>query len=121
MMSGVEVKTFEKPDETRPFEGNGHADIVVVGSREVARGVYEPGWRWSTNVRPIAGTESCQTSHLGYCLEGHIRIYMNDGTEQDIGPGQVYAILPGHDAEVIGDKACVALDFGEITEYAKRR
>jgi quercetin dioxygenase-like cupin family protein len=118
-MSGVEGKTFDKADETRSFEGKGWADVVSVGGRQVARGTFEPGWRWSTNIKPIAGTETCEVSHFGYCLEGRMRIHMNDGSELDMTPGVVVAIPPGHDAQVIGDTSCVFLDFGEISEYAK--
>ncbi|WP_173077274.1 cupin domain-containing protein [Phytohabitans rumicis] len=118
-MKGIEVKTFDKPDETRPFEGNGYADFVMAGGRTVARGTFEPGWRWSQNVKPIVGGDSCQVSHLVYVLEGRMRIHMNDGSEQELTPGEVAAIPPGHDAEVVGSEACVALDFGEIAEYAK--
>jgi mannose-6-phosphate isomerase-like protein (cupin superfamily) len=120
-MAGIEVKTFDKPDETRPFEGKGQVHAVEVGGHVVGKAVFEPGWRWSTNVKPIAGTESCQTSHLGYCLSGRLHIVMDDGSEQDLGPGDVAAIPPGHDAEVRGDEACVMLDFGAIEEYARRR
>lgn len=120
-MKSVEVKTFDKPDETRMFEGKGMADIVMVGDHPVARGTFEPGWRWSMNVKPIAGTESCEVSHLGYLLQGRMRVHMNDGSEQDLTPGEVVAIPPGHDAEVLGNEDCVFLDFGEIAEYAKRR
>jgi hypothetical protein len=116
----VEVRTFDKPDETREFEGKGWADIVQVANRLVAAGHFEPGWRWSTNVKPIAGTDSCQVSHLGYCVSGRMRVHMDDGSEQDIGPGMVAAIPAGHDAEVIGDETCVLLDFGEIYDYARR-
>jgi len=120
-MSGIEVKSFDKPDETRPFEGKGWADMVTVAGKTVARGQFEPGWRWSVNVKPIAGTESCQISHLGYCLAGRMRITMDDGSEQELAPGEFIAIAPGHDAEVIGDETVVFLDFGEIDEYARRR
>src|SRR6476620_1747727 len=119
-MNGTEVKSFDKPDETRIFEGNGHADVVTLAGRPVARGTFEPGWRWSVNVKPIAGTPSCEVSHLGYVMQGQMRVHMNDGTEKDLTPGQVVAIPPGHDAEVVGDEDCVFLDFGEIAEYAKR-
>ncbi len=116
----VAVKRFDQPDEVRPFAGHGRADMVDVGGRLVGRGTFEPGWRWSQDVKPIAGTESCQVSHLGYVASGRMRLYMDDGTQQDVGPGDVVAIPPGHDAETIGDEACVVLDFGEIAEYAKR-
>jgi hypothetical protein len=120
-MKGIEVKSFDKPDETRAFEGHGHAEMVTLGGRLVGRGTFEPGWRWSNDVKPIAGTESCEVSHLGYCLQGRMRIHMNDGSEQEITTGDAIAIPPGHDAEVVGDEACVFLDFGEIQEYALRR
>jgi hypothetical protein len=119
-VKSVEVKSFDKPDETRMFEGKGMADVVMVAGRPVARGTFEPGWRWSTNVKPIAGTDSCEVSHLGYCLQGRMRVHMSDGSEQEIAPGEVVAIPPGHDAEVVGDEDCVFLDFGEIAAYAKR-
>jgi hypothetical protein len=119
-MASVEVKNFESPDETRPFEGNGHADVVQLAGQAVARGVFEPGWRWSTNVKPIAGTDSCEVSHLGYCVSGRMKIYMDDGTEAEVGPGEAAAIPPRHDAEVVGDEPCIWVDFGEISEYAKR-
>jgi mannose-6-phosphate isomerase-like protein (cupin superfamily) len=117
----VEVKTFENPEETRPFEGKGMTQMVHLAGRPVARGTYEPGWRWSANVKPIAGTETCQMSHIGYVMQGKMRIHMDDGTDHDLTPGEVVAIPPGHDAEVIGNEPCVLLDFGEIEEYAKRR
>jgi hypothetical protein len=117
----VEVKNFEKPDETRPFEGNGGADVVTVMGRPVARGTFKAGWRWSNNVKPIAGTESCEVSHLGYCMAGRMRIMMNDGSEQELSAGDVFAIPPGHDAEVLGDEDCQVIDFGEIAQYAKRQ
>lgn len=121
MTNHVEVKNFDKPDETRKFEGKGWVEVVSMAGRPVGRGHFEPGWRWSTNVKPIAGTDSCQVSHLGYCVEGRMRIHMDDGSEQDITPGEVVAIPAGHDAEVIGDETMVFLDFGEIGEYALRR
>ena len=120
-MAGVEVKNFDSPDETRPFEGKGKADVVQLSGHPVARGVFEPGWKWSNNLKPIAGTDSCEVSHLGYVISGRMKVYMDDGSEQEVGPDDVFAIPPGHDAEVVGDEPCVMLDFGEFGEYAKRK
>jgi hypothetical protein len=120
-MTSVEVKSFDKPDETRPFEGKGMADLVTVAGRPIARGQFEPGWRWSENVKPIAQTELCEAAHYGYVEAGRMRVHMRDGSEQDIGPGEIAAIPPGHDAEVLGDETCVFVDFGEIADYAARR
>lgn len=118
-MAAVEIKNFDKPDEMRPFQGKGHADVLMMGDKPVAKGVFEPGWRWSTNVKPIAGTDSCQVAHFLYVLEGRMRVHMDDGSEYDVGAGDLVTVAPGHDAEVLGDSPCVSLDFGDITSYAK--
>jgi hypothetical protein len=119
-MAKVDVRNFDSPDEVRPFEGKGKADVVQVAGRTIGRGVFEPGWRWSNNVKPIAQTDSCEVSHLGYVLSGRMKIFMDDGSESEVGGGDVVAIPPGHDAEVVGSESCVIIDFGEFGEYAKR-
>ena len=119
-MAATEIKSFDSPDETRPFEGKGQADVVMVAGRPVGRATFEPGWKWSENVKPIAGTDSCEVSHFGYCISGRMVIHMDDGSDSEVGPGTAFAIPPGHDAEVVGDEPCVMVDFGEISEYAKR-
>jgi hypothetical protein len=120
-MAGTEVKDFDSPDEKRPFEGNGGVDVVNVAGKSVGRGTFEPGWKWSENVKPIAGTDSCKVAHVGYCISGRMVIHMDDGSDSEITPGTAFAIPPGHDAEVVGDEACVMVDFGEIGDYAKRQ
>ena len=119
-MASMEVKNYDSPDETRSFEGKGQAEILNIAGQVVGKATFEPGWKWSENVKPIAQTDSCQVSHLGYILSGRMQVRMDDGSEAEVGPGDVMAIPPGHDAEVVGDEACVTLDFGEFGEYAKR-
>jgi hypothetical protein len=118
-MAQAEVKSFDSPDETRPFEGKGQAEVVELGGRTVLRSTYEPGWRWSENIKPIAKTDSCQVHHLGYFVSGRMKISMDDGTEFEVGPGEVCEIPPGHDAEVIGDESAQFVDFGEVAGFAK--
>ena len=119
-MAELEVKNFDSPDEVRPFEGKGQAEVVNVAGRNIGRGTFEPGWRWSENVKPIAQTDSCEVSHLGYVLSGRMKVTMDDGTTGEVGPGDVFALPPGHDAEIVGDEECVVVDFGEFGDYAKR-
>jgi len=111
-------RNIDTPDETRPFKAHGHMDVVTLGDFTLGRGVFEAGWRWSEDVKPIAGTESCQTRHSGMCLSGQMTVRYDDGTELSVGPGDVVLIEPGHDAWVVGDEACVLLDTG-IAAYAK--
>ena len=118
-MAATEIKNFDSPDEVRQFEGKGQAKVVNVAGQVVGRGTFEPGWKWSNDLKPIAGTDSCQTRHFGYVESGRMKVVMDDGTETEIGPGEVAAIEPGHDAEVVGDEACVFVDFGDVGQYAK--
>jgi hypothetical protein len=120
-MDSIEVKSLDKPDETRKFEGSGWADIVSVGGKAVVKGHFQPGWKWSVNVKPIAGTEYCEFSHYIYCLEGKMQITMKDGSQVVLTKGDAAAVPPGHDAEVVGQEDCIAVDFGEIDDYALRR
>ena len=120
-MSGLDVKSVSSPEEVRPFQdGKGTAAVVHVAGQPVLYATFEPGWRWSEHVKPIAGTDNCKAMHLMYCLSGRMHVAMNDGTAAELGPGDVAAIEPGHDAWVVGDEACVAVDFGGYADYARR-
>jgi quercetin dioxygenase-like cupin family protein len=115
----LEKKSFRTPDEVRPMADKGHVELLKIGAGVVGKVTFEAGWRWSEHVKPIAGTDSCQVPHLVYILSGHQKVVMDDGTELDVGPGDVVAIPPGHDGWVIGAEPCVALDFAGMEHYAE--
>lgn len=85
--------------------------MTLAGS-SVLKGRFEPGWRWSEHLRPVACTDSCQSPHFLYVPSGRMHVVMNVGTEAEAAPNDVVRIEPGHDAWVIGDEACVVVDFG---------
>ena len=119
-MAGLVKKSFDAPEETRPFkDGMGRLEIVNSEGGAVGRATFEPGWRWSEHVKPIAGTDSCQAAHVGYTISGHMTVRMDDGEELTYGPGDFMVAAPGHDAWVVGDEACVVLDWQGFTDYAK--
>jgi hypothetical protein len=119
-MTALIGKRFESPDEVREFtEGTGRVELVDLNGNAVGRGTFEPGWRWSVNVKPIAGTDSCQVEHIGYVQQGRMALRMDDGTEHEFGPGDAFHMPPGHDAWIVGDEPCVLLDFGGLKGYAK--
>ena len=114
----TETKRFDKPDETRTFPF-GKVDLVNIGGGVVGRLTIQPGWRWATHVKPIAGTEWCEAPHFQYLLSGKIHVVMSDGTEFDVGAGDVNTLGAGHDAWVVGDEPVVAIDWFGATNYAK--
>lgn len=114
----AELKRFEKADERREFP-KGHVELVKIRGATVGRATLLPGWRWSTSVKAIAGTESCEAAHLQYHVSGVLRVRMDDGTEFDCRPGDVTSLPPGHDAWVVGDEPAVLVDFQGMGRYAK--
>jgi hypothetical protein len=111
-------RTFTTPDEVRTFT-HGRLELVEVGGAHIGRLVLEPGWRWSHDVKPAAGTDLCQAPHFQYHVAGVLRIAMADGTTFDAGPGDVTSLPAGHDAWVLGDEAVVVVDWYGASGYAR--
>lgn len=118
-MATGELKKMSAPDETRKFE-NGQIEVVNIGGGTVGRATFQPGWKWSNDVKPIAGTDLCQAPHFLYQISGRMAVKMADGTESELGPGDVAVIPPGHDAWVVGNEPVIAIDWGGAANYAKR-
>jgi hypothetical protein len=114
----AEVMRFGEPDEVRNFP-KGRLELVKIGGATVGRGVFEPGWKWSESVKPIAGTDSCQSPHFQYHVSGILIVEMEDGTKLECRPGDVSMIPPGHDAWVVGNDPVVVIDFQGMVDYAK--
>jgi hypothetical protein len=111
-------RTFEKADEVREFP-NGRAEILKVRDAEIGRLVFQPGWRWSNDVKPVAGTQSCEAPHFQYPVAGKLAIQMDDVTEFIAEPGDVTSLPSGHDAWVIGDEPVVVVDWFGASNYLK--
>ena len=110
-MAHLEKKSLNSPDEQRT-PPNTTIETVRFGDRTVSRVTYHVGWRWTKDIKPVAGTDLCQVNHFIYVLSGRTHVALADGTELDLGPGDVATVPPGHDGWVVGDEPCVFLDFG---------
>lgn len=117
-MMEMQKKNMSSPDETRKFE-NGKIDLTNLGETTIGRATFEPGWKWSTSVKPIVKTDSCKQSHTMYVISGKMKVRMDDGREQEFSAGDTGIVPPGHDAWVVGNEPCVAIDFTGAKTYAQ--
>lgn len=119
MSEKAEKKSFGTPDETRNFE-RGRVDLLSIGGSEIGMLTLEPGWRWSTHVKPIAGTDLCEAPHFQYQVSGTVHVVMEDGSEFDSKAGDVTVLPQGHDAWVVGEEPVVLVDWYGASNYARR-
>ena len=119
-MAGIHTLDFDSPDESRTPDKT-RVDVLNLGNTSAARLTFEPGWKWSECVKPVAGTDNCQLRHVGVVGSGTLTVKHEDGTEMELSAGDAYVIEPGHDAWVIGDERFVALEFESRSaeEYAR--
>ena len=113
-----EVKSHSSPDEVRN-PAKTRVEVVHLESFTLGRLSFEPGWRWSECIKPVAHTDSCQLSHVGYAVAGHMTVRLQDGTQKTISAGDSYTIPPGHDAWVEGDEPFVGIEVMSAEQYAK--
>ncbi|WP_455207444.1 hypothetical protein [Kaarinaea lacus] len=101
-----------KADSARTFIDGSTRSSVFLHSCTVGLGTYNPGWKWSSHAGPQTGKPS--ENHVGYILSGTMMIKDSAGIETEVGPAEAFEVGPGHDAWVVGDEPCVALDFTQI-------
>ena len=118
-MDEVILKRFEAPDETRVFE-KGKFEIIHLVGLTIGKATYQPGWKWSEHVAPVAGTARCEVEHVGLVISGHAVAAMSDDHIVDLLPGNLFYIPPTpHDSWVVGDEPYVSLHFLGADQYSK--
>jgi mannose-6-phosphate isomerase-like protein (cupin superfamily) len=112
-------KRVEDPDEVREFPNkSGSLKLIDLGAEALGYITYGVGWKWSLDMKPAAGTDSCQATHNFYVMSGRMAIVPADGEQFEVGPGDVVYVAPGHDAWTVGDEPCVCLDWTAARKYA---
>jgi hypothetical protein len=112
------VGSHDKPDEVRTPDKT-RVEVVRLPGFTIGRFNFQPGWKWSSCIKPVVGGEACQNTHVGYAVSGSLAVRMADGTEKTIGAGDSYTIPPGHDAWVVGDAPFVGIEVMSAEQYAK--
>ena len=116
-MASSQRKSMDMPDEERAIP-NGKVEVWNLGDFVVGRATFNPGWRWSTDIKPIAGTDWCEYHHLGLMVQGRMHFITKDGMEMELEAGHLYEVLPGHDAWIVGDEPCIQYDFAGMRTFA---
>lgn len=98
------------PGAERRVVGGVQIDTTPAGTARVKRVVYQPGFRWSKDMKPIVGTEHCMHAHVGFLVSGTIHIQYSDGCVLEFSAPQAVAIEPGHDGWVVGDESAVLIE-----------
>ncbi|MDP3770606.1 MAG: hypothetical protein Q8R40_06795 [bacterium] len=106
------VNKDEINSDSWTFIDGSKRSISKLYSLIIGRGIYNPGWRWSIHTDLQTGKQSAR--HIGYIESGKMMIRTENRDEKEVGPGDFFEVGPNHDAWVIGDKPCVALDFESI-------
>jgi len=116
----LQKRNLSNPTEVRPV-GRGQLELIELADLAVGRMRYDPGWRWSQDVKPLVGGDSCQVRHVGVVVSGRLHTVMDDGAEMEVGPGDVYEMPAGHDAWVVGDEPWISIDIEGRRFFAKVR
>ncbi len=106
----LQKKNFQKPDEIQT-PPNLKVENITIGDMTVSKQTYQPGWKWSQDIKSIVKTDSCQVHHFGVWVSGRLRVRADDGQEIEFGPGDVSDIPPGHDGWVVGTEPAVFYAF----------
>jgi hypothetical protein len=100
--------------------GGVQLDIVRTGAGRVKRVVYPPGFRWSTHMKGVSGTNLCMHAHVGFLARGQVGVEYGDGCKLTFTAPQVMVVEPGHEGWVIGDEAAVVIEFDFEGQTAER-
>ena len=115
--SVFETRSFENPDDRMSFE-HGHVEIVTIGGRRLLRVTFEPGFRWSVDMSPLAKTELCQMRHVFWVVSGGMNLRLADGTETSVRKGDLVTLAPNHDGWVVGPEPIVFFDIEPHPDHA---
>ncbi len=100
--------------------GGVRIEAVRAGAGRVKRVIYQPGFRWSADMKPIVGTDLCMHAHIGFLARGQIHIQYADGCTLEFVAPQVVVIEPGHEGWVVGGEPAVLIEFDFERETVSR-
>ena len=116
-MSNLYAKNFSDADEVKT-PPKARVEVVKLNNVNASKLVLEPGWKWSTCIKPTVGGDSCQAGHVGVVISGSMTVKHDDGSEITVGAGDAYYFAPGHDGWVNGDEQCIVYEIVEVEKIS---
>ncbi|MBI2529297.1 MAG: hypothetical protein HYV93_25335 [Candidatus Rokubacteria bacterium] len=95
-------------------------DVMKAGNGRIKRLVYPPGFRWSTHMQAVVGTDQCMHAHVGFLARGRIQGEYADGCAFEAVAPRALVVEPGHDAWVVGPEPAVLIQFDCEDDTARR-
>ena len=117
-VSKLETRSLDTADETRKPD-KATVQVNNLGDFTIGRFTFQPGWTWASSIKPVAKTEHCEKTHVGYCESGRLEVWTTDGDRVTISAGESFTIPPGHDARVVGDEPFVSIEFASAATFGK--
>jgi mannose-6-phosphate isomerase-like protein (cupin superfamily) len=118
-LQAMQKKNLNKADEV-DIHGKIKKETVILDTVNVTRVTFDIGARWADDLKHHAGTESCQLPHVALVQSGRLKVVMDDGSEEEFGPGDIMMLPPGHDAWTVGEEPCVFVEFSQGNDYYTR-
>jgi hypothetical protein len=112
----MQKKNLDHPDDVANY-GLITKEEVVLDTVTVHRVTFNQGAKWSKDLKPVAGTASCELPHVALVQTGRLHVVMDDGSEDEFGPNDIMMLPPGHDAWTVGDEPCVFIEFSSGGDY----
>ncbi len=100
--------------------GGVRVDAVRAGDARIKRIVYQPGFRWSTHMKPVTKTDRCMHAHVGFLAQGQIHVEYADGCVKEFAAPAAVAIEPGHDGWVVGSEPAVLIEIDFESDTVRR-
>jgi hypothetical protein len=73
--------------------------------------IYPPGFKWSSAMKSIVGTDRCMHAHVGFSRAARFISNTPTAASVEYKAPQIVAIDPGHDGWVGGQGTGVLIEF----------
>lgn len=116
-MSSPQMKKANIDTVAADVHGRISKQVVELDGVTAIKVTFNPGAKWSADLKDYAGTDTCLLPHVAYVINGSIHIVMDDGSEETFSRGDIMMLPPGHDAWTEGSEPCEFIQFSQGDDH----